>query len=283
LRTCAYIDEGRGIRPHDFEPNHPHQKYCAEAHRIAASNARARADVARTKARNAKRRKHPVPKRSKCKFKGVLPHWFTPKRGDQLYCTVEHRKAANGSRQQVARRKHSVPSGKLRCQFKGVKPHWFKPKSRIGKDGVNRGIYPGQEFCSPRHRFSEHSRRWNERHPDSRKKIDARGYERKKKLIALGRDAQAGGRPAEKAAGRPIARTTLMKISLAARLELAGIGPYAMTDQLSPPKPGLSEKEKTATRRKRFHARVDPFLRRYRDQITQEVQRLAALPNDARS
>lgn len=64
---------------------------------------------------------------------------------------------------------------------------------------------------------------------------------------------------------------------LAARLELDGQRPYDMTDQLCPPEPGLSEKEKAASRHKRFHDQVDPFLRRKRKEIDLAKQRLAAL------
>lgn len=71
--------------------------------------------------------------------------------------------------------------------------------------------------------------------------------------------------------GRPIGQTTKERIALAARLELAGLGPYQMTDQLYPPKPGLSEKEKVATRQARFHT-LHSFLRRQRKRIDLEKE-----------
>lgn len=191
-KLCAYVDERRGISPHDFVSRFSFQEYCTEAHRIAAANARAGADDARRNARNAKRRKLSVPNKRKCQFKGAPAHWFKPKRGDQFHCTVEHRKAASWTRQNARNRKHPVPTGKRRCQFKGAPPHFFKPKPRIGEDGINRGIYPGQEFCSEKHKLSEHSRRWNEKYPDKRKLIDAKGNKKKQDLITLGRLAKKG-------------------------------------------------------------------------------------------
>ncbi len=72
-------------------------------------------------------------------------------------------------------------------------------------------------------------------------------------------------KPAKKKAGRAIAQTTPMKISLAAHLEIAGLKPYAMTNQLYPESlyPRKAGETAAECRRRRFEA-TRYFLRKYR-------------------
>jgi hypothetical protein len=140
-----------------------------------------------------------------------------------------------------------------------------------------------QKFCAVCQKSANRdiARKSRKAHLAEIKRRDSLRHKREREALReLTAGATKSPRPA-RMAGRPIAQATPEMIALAARLERDGLKPYQMTDQLCPPEPGLSEKEKAATRHKRFHDRVDPFLRRKRKEIDLEKQRLAALPEAA--
>jgi hypothetical protein len=81
--------------------------------------------------------------------------------------------------------------------------------------------------------------------------------------------------PAKRTRGRKIQKATLERIPLAARLEIEGLKPYAMTDKLYPPGPGfaaLSKQGKANDHRKRFERELR-FLRKYRKHIEMDKER----------
>jgi len=111
------------------------------------------------------------------------------------------------------------------------------------------------------------------------KQREAAKAKRARVAAILAGGALAHGRPIEettkaKKAGRPIAQTTPMKIALAAVLELAGLKPYAMTDQLCPESlyPRKTGETEARCRRRRFEA-TRYFLRKYRGRIDLEKKR----------
>jgi len=143
-----------------------------------------------------------------------------------------------------------------------------------------------QKYCAvcQKHADADRAQKYRDTHHAELLPMYRAKGKRLRDLAALGKQVAAGRlmaatRPEPtKPRGRPIAKATWDRIQLAARLRIEGLSPYEMTDELCPAKPGLSEREKTATRHKRFHDQVDPFLRRNRGQIELEVQRLAAPP-----
>lgn len=140
------------------------------------------------------------------------------------------------------------------------------------------------KYATNPEKFKAAARRSHKNNLQRAKSRQAEYRARIKQLIVLGKRIEGSepitGDSALKRRGRPIERTTETKIILAARLLFEGVRPYAMTDRLYPVTPELPQEQRAADRRRRFEA-LSKFLRKYRERIASERQRLAALREDA--
>jgi hypothetical protein len=173
----------------------------------------------------------------------------------------------------------------------------FEARPRIGKNGHNRGVSPLQKYC-PKHRTPKAiaRRRWLNRDP-KKYKVYARNYrhrnlkavrarqraaakEKRARVAAiLAGNIRINPQPTGRPAHRPIEQTTEERIRLAARLEIDGLRPYAMTDRLYPPSADVPAEKRAFDRRRRFDA-TNQFLRRHRKRIDAEKQ-VAVLPENS--